>query len=217
MFALLSALATCHAQAGVILMPDSAYTTSIDGGTTPPMGSLTGFEEFQTVNQSGLTTPYMSGVTDFDAYIASAPTHGSSLDYNSWRSDLGSPTVGFLDFDLGATFTIESMALWNYGGNHEQNVAVFDLKVADNPDFTGATSFTTDVVNTNTGPSTAVLPQVFSITPTAGRYVRMEILANNGSPDFTAIGEVAFEVVPEPSTTVLIGLAAGLFARRRRP
>lgn len=208
--------------AGVILSPIGATTTSIDGGTTPPMGSLVGFDPVRTIDQSGLSTPYESLVTDFDTYIAGAPTHDSihaSLgDTSSWISDLGR-TVGFFDFDLGSTYTIESFVLWNYGGANPQNVGIFDLEVADNPDFTGATAIPHDPTLVNTGPSDAVLPQVFEFdTPTEGRYVRMFVIDNFGSQDFTSFGEAAFEVaIPEISTTILsaIGLL-GLGLRRRR-
>lgn len=216
--ALVGALFTSIAQGGVILQPTGAVTTSIDGGTTPAMGSLDGFGPERAIDQSGLLDGYITGVTDFDAYMATNPVHQSNISNFYWLSQPGNPTVGFFDFDLGGYYTIEAMALWNFGEDGGQNVQVFDLVVADNPDFTGGTSFLVDPVDVNTGPSDAVLPQVFEITPTGGRYVRMEILANNGNPDFVSFGEAAFEVtVPEPGSVSLVALAAtGLLLRRRR-
>ena len=64
----LAAMPAAHA--GPILQPASASTNMGSDGSSSPNN---------TRNQSGLSVPYTSLVTDFDAYIASNPTHNSDL------------------------------------------------------------------------------------------------------------------------------------------
>lgn len=193
------------AQAGLILQPVSASSPT---ATFIAQGSPT-----NTIDQSGLSTGYTSGVTNFDTYIASSPTHDSSLIATLWLAD---PNVGStvdLDFDLGGSYAIESMAFWNRGSNHYSNTRAFQLLVADNAAFTGATVVGNySDVNTNTGSFTAVLPEVFTFAAITASYVRLQIdVSQDGQ---VRVGEVAFEVapqqtVPEPGTLALV-LASGL-------
>lgn len=44
------------------------------------------FSIANTINQHGLSLPYINGVTDFDSYLASQPTHTSVADDNEWFS-----------------------------------------------------------------------------------------------------------------------------------
>ena len=121
--------------AGLILQPTSVST---DMGVF----STTSTPAIATVNQSGLSagSGYTSQVTDFDSYIATSPTHLSSGLGIRWASADGT-TVGNFDFDLGGTFTIESMALWNWGSffataQQEQGIKEFNLIVDTNSGFT---------------------------------------------------------------------------------
>lgn len=211
--ALLASLAPA-ARAGFILQPAAASAS---------IGTTNGSPD-NTRNQSGLSAGYTSLVTDFDAYIASAPTHNSFLDVNLW---LASAESGNLDFDLGGTFTIESFALWNRGSSHSVNVRDFELLADDNAAFSSPTSLGAFVANSNTGPFFAVLPEVFTFAPSSASFVRMRIV----STSFSAIGivplvgEVAFEAqpavtaaAPEPATLTMFGLFAPalLFGLRRR-
>lgn len=198
-------LAPQVAPAGVIVQPVGASSD-----TSTVFGDVSHLRD-----QSGLSTGYTSLVTDFDAYIASNPTHNSSSLNNIWagsRPDLG----GSVDFNLGGAYTIESMALWNLGGNNPSNILSGTLLADDNPNFSSPVVLTSFNANPNTGPAGAVLPQVIAFAPTTASWVRLDnISALDQSGGF---GEAAFEVVPEPASLVSLCTvtSAVLLGRRRR-
>jgi hypothetical protein len=187
--------------AGTMLQP-TAVTTNM--GTA--IGNIN-----NVVNQSGLSTNYTSGVTDFATYTASA-THNSASGANFWVSASGTPS-GNVDFSLGGSFAIDSFALWNLPSGGITNVQGFTLLAANNSSFTGATmlgSFTASI----SGTQTAAPAQDFSFTTTTASFVRMQIAGNSLGAPFSGFGEAALDVastaVPEPST---LGMSciAGLF------
>ena len=204
------------ARADFILDPASASTNAAIVVASPS----------HAINQSGLSAPYTSGVTDFAAYIASNPTHNSGPAANSFAGHNNS--LGFtpfnLDFNLGGTFTLDAFALWNFGSNAFVNVVGFDLLASADSSFSSTTLLGSFNANPNTGFGSAVLPEVFTFTPTSAAFVRMRITSNNGFSS-TIFGEAAFSVqaaatsVPEPSTFALLGLGALAlvgYARRRK-
>jgi hypothetical protein len=101
-FALLAA-APAVASAQAIVRPTSAVINS--GG--PGFGSIA-----DTHNGNGLSTNFVSGVTDFDAYIAANPTHSFVFSGNEWFSELNT-TSATVTYDLGAILSIDRFALWN--------------------------------------------------------------------------------------------------------
>jgi hypothetical protein len=171
-------------------------------------------------NQSALFPGYTSLVTDFDAYLASNPVHEGTFASALWQSAAGHPTGNF-DFDLGGTFTIQSLALWNLGGAAASAVNGFDLLASADPSFSSATLLGSFNAN-STGVATAAPAQVFTFTPTSAAFVRMVITSNHGGTNATSFGEAAFEVqssptaVPAPPTLLLGLVGAGCVARLRR-
>jgi hypothetical protein len=173
-----------------------------------------------TINQIGLSAAYSSGVTDFDSYIASNPSH--SLGFGAeWFSDSGVTTARVL-YDFGGAVTTDRLALWNEDASGVGQIALFGS--LDNVVFNLIDTFSPVDNPLNAD----YLAQVFSYSTTTARYLRFDL---SGCPqsglayEGCAIGEVAFRsatiagVVPEPATWAMliggVGMAGGALRRRR--
>lgn len=190
----------------------SAVSGVINSGG-PGFGTLT-----ETFNQAGLSSGYTSGVTDFDTYIASAPTHTDTFSGFEWFSDFGT-TSASVTYNLGASLTLDAMALWN---EEISGIGLLDLLYStDGTTFTSLLSGVAPVDN----PAGIYPAEVFPFGAVTAQYIRLDMSrcpqANPGGFPACAIGEVAFRAadnnVPEPGTMALVGFAllgAGL-ARRR--
>ena len=191
---------------------------------TTAMGQGTGGSAVSVlIDQSGLSSSYVSGATAFDAYTASA-THNSTKG-NRWNSNAG-VTTGFLSFDLGATYFIDGVA-W-FGLHPLATAQVTRMKVYADDDG-NATNGNTGLLfdsgtfgNAANSVDGAVPSNVFRFSSGAiTRYLDIEIVGNNGA-SASGLGEVVFRqnlaAVPEPGSYALMaaGLGAlGFMARRR--
>jgi hypothetical protein len=102
---LLFLIAATPSWASTVLSPTDIVHN--DAGTYGPS-----WPAINMINGSGLgRNPFTSGVTDWDTYFAGNPTHetGGSC---AWFSD-GTSLTGNLTFDLGGTWFIDKIALWN--------------------------------------------------------------------------------------------------------
>ncbi|WOO42302.1 PEP-CTERM sorting domain-containing protein [Rubellicoccus peritrichatus] len=180
---------------GVTVAPTSVST---DMGETTPVANL--------INPSDLSPPYVSGVTDFDTYVASAPTTS-----NVWLSGAGVLT-GNVDFDMGSSMELSSIAIWNADGFAA--VVNFNLIGSNDSGFSSPVSLLSGATAVDPGPA------AYDFSPATVQYVRMEILSNNSSTLFTGMHDVVFEgtAVPEPGTYALIAasLAGAVVIVRRR-
>jgi hypothetical protein len=202
------------AYAGIILQPI---------GASGSMNNLNvSYTKDALVNQVGLSAGYVSLVDDFDS-IAASLTHNGSLTGAGWLSfaNLDDPTNS-LDFDLGGSFAVEQMALWNYGESNsigiQRNIIQFRLLADDNAAFSSPDDLGTFIANPEGRPTSAVTAEVFSFTQIMASHIRMDqILAGPGAKFYVGAGEVAFDVatVPEPSTLAILVLGLiGLASRR---
>lgn len=186
------------------------------------------------IDQSGLTMGYVDGVTDFATYIAQAPAHDSTGPDDYFAGFSPSPDRP-IDFDLGASFGILQLALWNYPLGSRGAILDFEVYTANTVDFLDAMlvgSFT--ALNDGGG---EFLPQmngvqVFDLLDTNARYLRIRVLTSvdldevfDLTNSFTLFGlsEVAFDTgpvssteIPEPGTVTLMLTGLGALILRRR-
>jgi PEP-CTERM motif len=193
-----------------IIAPTAATINA--GG--PGFGSIR-----STFNQAGLSDRYVSGVTDYDAYLATNPTHTRAFSGFEW---FASTTAATVTYDLGAIVGIDSFALWN---EEAAGIGFFDLLTSRNGvDFVSAVG----AAPADTPGDRDYSAQLFGFGATDARFVRLAMSRCPQQPatfNGCAIGEVAFRraavhgAVPEPATwaMMLLGFGAiGVAARRRK-
>ena len=214
MLPLFLSLSAARAHADLVMSPVSVVNNTL--------GSFSAdYAPEYLIDQSGLSDSFTSGVTNFDSYISSNPRANTTGNQNHFFSSSGN-TTGQMDFDLGDTFSIERLALWNIGGSTISNLNSFTVFTSETLDFSSATNAGTFSAHNTT--SRAIVPvQVFDLTDSEARYVRMQINSNHGHANFTGFAELAFDVsaattsIPEPSSaTMLFGFVSCLTFRRRR-
>jgi hypothetical protein len=196
LFAVLALVFTSFfAQASLIVSPVS-ITTNMGNGFSGNIQNV--------INKSGLDTLFVSGVTNFNTYNPSAVSIQNVAEAQWWSA--ANVTSGFIDFDLGFTYLIKSLALWN--DNFIFGVRDFRVFVSNQADFSAST-----LVGSFTANYDQLLGQEFDSTDTTARYVRFQVL--NTYSYSANLNEVAFEVdaaqsVTEPGS--LVFMFAGIFA-----
>lgn len=202
-------------RAGAMLQP-----TAISS----PQGSFDApFDLAQIINQSGLSSAYVSGVTDFGSFTAST-THDSLDSANSgFTNQDGSGTFPQqFTFDLGAAQSVNALAFWAVFNNGA--VTMFRLFAdSDGDPLNGTGAQIGGVYNPLANGGATGPAQVFSFAAVATRYVHLYADDTSGGPLFPGIGEVAFQIgqaqaVPEPASLAIwavIGVA-GVWLNRRR-
>ena len=149
------------------------------------------------IDQSGLEQSFTSGETTFTEYFFGSTLADGKFD-NNWTSVSTNelPQSGHIDFDLGATYTIDKVALWN------RSVENVDVLFSDEVDgeFVSAGNF--DLPNhrdfLSFNESILELP-----SEVEARYMRLQV--NSAYESFTlppdriftdvSIGEVAVSVL----------------------
>lgn len=175
-----------------------------------------GLTDQNLINQSGLAQEFTNGATDLATFFEGDTTALSpSSTFTGWFADL--PT-GSISFDLGATYILSDLLLWN--DTDYQGIGEFTLDIASNAAFVGAVSsgiFTPTTGDVDGGNDyTKPIPlQVFNLgTAVTGRYVRVNMASRGGEgPSNLNVGEIAFNEigsVPVPIPTTLALFSLGL-------
>lgn len=201
------------ASAGAIL---SAVSATINSGG-PGSGSIA-----DTFDRWGLPddNDYISGVTDYDTYIASNPLHAVAYEGQEWFGNENSSATS-VTYNLGSLRTIDAFALWNEDAS---GIGLFNLLYS--VDGTHFTAVLSNVAPINSPIGFDYGPQSFAFNAVEARYFRLDASdcpqQDAGSYPACAIREVAWREassVPEPGSLALMGAAlAGLslVSRRRK-
>jgi hypothetical protein len=188
------------ANAAVIISPSSISSS----------GRAQGVYDIElTINQSGLSTGYVSGVTDFDAYIASNPTHNGQSGEPTFYGTLNEKATIDLSFD--EPVLIDRVVLWNYPFLNSAGLSGIEIFVSPDASYTYLRSIGSFSPLDNVSDA-----QVFNITDTFAKFIRITTETDFSDFNITGFSEIAFSTIPEPSATALIGLAATALAVRRR-
>ena len=200
------ALLCASANAAVMIQPT---------GVTSNAGLFsTSYQLTNLINKDGLSASYTSGVTDYATYLAQGATQASSplTQYAVMTDDR---TTATFDFDLGGTFNLSHILLWNGPDSASTRVSTFTVSISASPTFTTSQNLGTFISDPDEAHPVSV--EGFDLSTVGqGRYVRLSV-TNDGGPRIL-LGEVAFggEAIPEPSTLLVTALGAlGLFRRCR--
>lgn len=185
--------------AGIILSPVSATASSEFSGST---------DAGNTIDQSGLSANFVSGVDDFDTFLAGNPVHGWVFTGIEWFSSGGVPQS--IWFDLGQIYNVDKWAGWI------EDFHTYEFDISSSVDGLVYTPLGSIVPIDY--PADQDYPAEVFMTPFTGRYFKMDFTRCG---NLCGLGEVAFSVVeaeiPVPAALpLLLTGVAGLFALRRR-
>jgi hypothetical protein len=199
------------AQADVILSAQSVVSAP---------SAITVYTFDRTIDQSGLSVNYLSGVTDFASYTSSDPIHAQGDQPPTYAAaNVASPFN--VDYALGGTYGVNQLALWNYPFPTSGGLHSFEVYTSGDAGFAASTLVGSFIALDDGTLLNHV--QVFDLADTNAAFVRIHSLSTRQN-GFAGFSEVAFGVnavssdLPEPGVPALalIGLLAAVLARRTR-
>lgn len=199
---------------GMAGMAQASTVSSAVGVTSNSFGNYSTDRSIDRVSdQSGLSATFTSGVTDWDTYFSTAVSHNYFSQYEWFgpyhTEDNGGH--GTLVFDLGGSFTIDKIAMWN-----EDIFGIITFDVYTSNDGLSYTAVGSGLTPTNNTDDQDYTNDIFTIDPSIGRYVKLDITSytiNNFQS--CSMGEIAFSTVaaapnPVPVPSSIILLASGI-------
>lgn len=189
-------------------------TTSVSAGTIWGAVDATASSEWgttyaaeNTINQSGLSHNYISGVTDFDSFLAQGVMHelAATTEWFAQDGELNST----IEFDMGQVGTFDRFALWN---EDVWGITSATISAWDGSSYVDIMSFNPidNVDNANYD------AEIFSFGQNITTDAFKIEMACQGSA--CSMGEFVVSSVPEPSVYALMlgGLGfVGFMATRR--
>jgi hypothetical protein len=180
--------------AQVMLSPTAVIGTDL--GQFSDVAPLTNM-----INQSGLKSPFVSGSTDFDTYFARGlEISGDANGTNNWQSDFqfDLPLTGYVDFDLGASYSVSKMAIYNISLENITLRMSEELAELTNAPIAGAFRLTNHVHFPFSYP-----PDVIQFdAPVQGRYLRIDI---SSAYRFSISDTFAYAIIGEVVLSVAVG------------
>lgn len=144
--------------------------------------------------------------------------HATYAVNNHWTTRPGALGAGnaWAEFSFDAPVTIGTFHMWNHLSNGVAAdpgyaVTLFNLELLDSDSNVLHT-----LSNAAAQPNVHVAQSFFLPVTSNVSSVRITILANNGSPNYTGLAEVAFDSVPAPGALALLGVSGLVAGRRRR-
>jgi len=164
-----------------------------------------------------------NGFTEATGYHSSAG--GDNISWTS-ASSTANPLPHFITIDLGASYDLASVKIWNWNTTNTLSAGSKDIDISVASSIGGGfTSLGSFVLNIAPGLNNVDFGQVIDLSGfTAAddtRLVRIDIKSNHGFSivaGLAGLSEIRFDgvAVPEPSVFAALGLGAVVFLGRRR-
>jgi len=205
-------------------------TILLAGLSSAAWAGMIGGDSINYVSGEAIGAPWdLAAIHLLDGSGLTGDVHGDCYATNTcWQNGFGGAVPAIIIFDLGASYTLTSMHIWNgYWANYQSGRGANQVEISTSGDL-----LTWDARGTFTFPEAPVEPASYtgftldSLGWAGAQYVRFQIDSNYGGGDCgscISMNEVQFfsdsdGQVPEPASIALVaaGLAAGFLFRARR-